>query len=287
MANFLKKSVLVTFHTLRAHKTLFISLVFLQLLILVLLFTHAFQAQLAIGKDIQQLGTQIQQANYNPDELKEGKPFVQDPLQMLQLYHSLKRNLLLFVVQFSSIFLFGQGILWLGTHRFLKKYSLRETAQQALKYFVTVLFFYGLFFLGAYFVLKSQVSTLDMQSLSAILRYLGYIFLGVYYLLTVALGVVHISAWKDFFLRWFALAVKKYYLCIPLLFFSLLPVAGAFLGIFYAVQIKSSFPLMMLFTAGVVVFLVLGRIFFMAVMQEMIPEKNLAVREAGHNERVN
>ena len=104
MANFLKKSVLVTFHTLRAHKTLFISLVFLQLLILVLLFTHAFQAQLAIGKDIQQLGTQIQQANYNPEELKEGKPFVQDPLQMLQLYRSLKRNLLLFVVQFSSIF---------------------------------------------------------------------------------------------------------------------------------------------------------------------------------------
>ncbi|MBI2666811.1 hypothetical protein HYX13_04320 [Candidatus Woesearchaeota archaeon] len=279
MIRLIKNSFSATLYAVRTHKKLFILLIFFQILVLVFLFTHAFQAQLAIGKDLQQLGLQIQQANYNPEELKAGKAFVQDPLQVFQLYRSLKKNLLLFAVQFGGIFLLGQGILWLGTHfLFRKNNELRkwnEFRQQIFKYLATVFSFYGLFFLVFYLVIKSQLSAMDAQILGTTLRYFGYAFLMMYYFLTMALAFLYIPEWKVFFNCWFQFAVKRYYFSLPIFIISLLPAAAGFYGIFYAVQIQSSFPLMLLFTLVFILFLVLGRIFFIASLRELASKEKI------------
>ncbi len=272
MKEILKQSWQTTTTLVKSNKKLVLLLFLLQLTLVVLLASHFFLAQLAIGGDLRLLAQEFQKTNLNPDELQEGKPFLQNPLTTLQIYNSLKRNILQFIFWFSLIFVAGEFLIWCLSHLLWLEKRWNIILNLLVKFLAATIFFLGLFFLGAYFLLKSQFLELDAVVLGQAFRYLAYAFLAVYYLYLVALTNLHLTSWKEFLQKWFRKAIINYYLTIPLLLLSLLPSVLTFSTLFYITQSQSqsSFLLMLISFLLFIFFLVVGRIFFLAMIK--LPE---------------
>lgn len=270
MIHLIRKALQNLLRSMRTEKKLWITLFFLQLVVLGVFLSLFLSTQLRAMQEMQVLLQQVQGANYNPSELQEGEPFLQDPLVVYQSYRALKEQLLKFLWQSSLLYLLGQGLLWLLTqslvHRLLQKPFARG---RYVLQFLGSTFLLALFFVASYLLIKKQFTLqMEITLFQQTLRSLVVVFVVLYYLVLCAYALPPIHSGKLFIKQWFFTAIRKYYVSIPLLLLSLLPAALSLAVIYYAL-LRSSFLVVSLCSLLFVALLFAGRIFWVFTVTEL------------------
>ena len=258
---YLKRGLKETFSSVKRHKLIFILLVILQLLALIT-FSYTFIIyQVKILENAQGITEAMQNANFNPDSIQAGEPFIKDIYSVYQNYDSLLEQMYQLLLWLFLLFIIFNGLLWIGSHYLFKeisrKISFTRTAIKFLALSSVLLFPLMLLF---YFLFKNNITLLSTYGW--VLLILTGI---VYYLLLVSLAFIHIKSWKEFLNQILNKGFKKIYLTLIVLIINLIIISGSI----YLIYLTSNQIILSIITVillGIV--LILTRLFWLACLQE-------------------
>ena len=258
---YLKRGLKETFSSVKRHKLIFILLVILQLLALIT-FSYTFIIyQVKILENAQGITEAMQNANFNPDSIQAGEPFIKDIYSVYQNYDSLLEQMYQLLLWLFLLFIIFNGLLWIGSHYLFKeisrKISFTRTAIKFLASSSVLLFPLMLLF---YFLFKNNITLLSSYG------WVLLILIGVvYYLLLVSLAFIHIKSWKEFLNQILNKGFKKIYLTLIVLIINLIIISGSI----YLIYLTSNQIILSIITVillGIV--LILTRLFWLACLQE-------------------
>ncbi len=265
-----------TSSAIQQHPGLTILLIVLQVVVLGAIIYSGVTYQLKILSDAQNIIIPLEQANYDPQQVEEGRPFLQDTQKIYQSYRSLLRNLIYAAIIFTLFFLVGNGMLWSLSHRLLGKYSWQHALKQGVKYLLIVLLLYVPIAIASYFYLRSiVVQQLATDNFSAALKIIIYVVLAAYYGVLAAAALLP-ATWKELPGLWLQVGIKKMYKTLPVLLINSIILAGLLYLMYLGMQPGQSFFLLIFSSLLVIVGIVLTRLFWISCLQEIAHETSAA-----------
>ncbi len=258
---YLKRGLKKTFSLVKRHKLIFILLIILQLLALIA-FSYTFIIyQVKILENTQGITEAMQNANFNPDSIQAGEPFIKDIYSVYQNYNSLLEQMYLLLLWLFLLFIIFNGLLWIGSHYMFKEISrkifLISTASKFLASSTILLIPLMLFF---YFIFKNNITLLS--SYGWVLLILTGV---VYYLLLVSLAFINIKSWKIFLKQILTKSIKKIHLTLIVLIINLIIISGS-IFLIYLSSDQIILSIITIILLGII--LVLTRLFWLACLQE-------------------
>lgn len=248
-------------------KRFFFLLILLQLITIVIFSAFIFDSQLKIVEDIQNFITPFDTANYDATSLEEGQPFLDEPLKIYQAQLLLKEHLTDLLVGLVVLYLVLEGLVWLFSHRFLRKFSWKNTGRIYLKFLAFSIIFFGLISLSSYFIFN--LTSLDLEAYKKSAGIFTLVFVVLYYFLFVNYALLPVVSWKLFFRKWFDIALGKISLTIPLIIIGLIVLGLIFAGMFYFIMYTQLVSVMILFLILFVIGLVFIRLAWIRMVGEL------------------
>ena len=271
--NYLKKSVHLTIAEIKHHPKLFLLIIVVQALLLITVAAVGITYQMKIVTDLQNVVNPLQQANYDPDSLQEGQPFLADLAGVQRSYQQLQQNILEAVLIVALLYGVVHSGLWALSQKLYHHLSWKKTGKVWIKSGVASLLVFSAFGLLSYHLLRNLITAaFDVTFFSQVAQYL-LITLGVlYYFLSIIYGIPTIH-WKKNLLAIYHLGIKKiHYFIIPLGINVVL-----MLGTLYLFSLTTAQPsFLIIILAGFLFIVTVGitRIFFLANVQEIYEKNN-------------
>ena len=258
---YLKRGLREVISSVKRHKLIFILLIILQLLSLIAFSYTIIIYQVKILENAKGITEAMQKANFNPDSIQAGEPFIKDIYSVYQNYDSLLKQIYQLLLWLFLLFIIFNGLLWIGVHYMLKeiskKFSFTGTAIKFLaSSFILILPLMLLF----YFIFKNNIAFLSSYGRAL------FILTGiVYYLLLISLAFIHVQSWKEFLKQILTKGFKRIHLTLIVLLLNLMLISGSIFLIYLASEqiILSIITIVLL---GIV--LIISRIFWLACLQE-------------------
>jgi hypothetical protein len=266
---YLKRGAKRTFQVIRKNKLLFISLIILQIIFIAMMAYTGYSYQIKILENAKGVMEPLEDANYDPENIKAGGEFTGDGLAIYKSYKNMRNNVLNMIAWMLGIFVIINGLLWTITHRMFGKINFKDFGNQLLKFIVTSIVFLVPYIIISYSILKGLLKAdMAIEAVSSAVRIATYVFMLFYYLMIVALAFIDIKSWKEFVKTWIKVGLKKAHWSLIVLLINLL----LFLASIYLLSInvdETTFGLMLLFSFILVVVVVLTRIFWIASLKEL------------------
>tara|TARA_Y100000310_G_C20642624_1_gene794816 strand:- start:327 stop:1106 length:780 start_codon:yes stop_codon:yes gene_type:complete len=254
---YLKRGFHNTIQAIKRHKTVFISLIVLQLIILILFSYLIVTYQVKILENSQEITQALQEANYNPDSIQAGEPFLKDIALVYNNYNSMMDDIGQLILWLLGIFILFNGLIWILTHYILKKTNLIQTA---IKFIASTIVLLGPITIVFYIILTKYVTTLALTW-----KILLIVFAIVYYFLLVSFAFLNIKSWKKFVKRIFILSIKKIHWTLLVLIINLILIAISIASIYYTINIIYLNMIFMLLFATI---LIITKIFWISCLNE-------------------
>ena len=255
---YLKRGLQQTFQAIRKHKVIFVLLIVLQLLFLIILSYLIIDYQVKILEDAQEITQAVQNANYNPDSIQAGEPFLKDIFVVYNNYDSMMDNIGQFILWLFFLFILFNGLIWVGAHYLFKK---TKVIKEALKFLVSTVVLLGPLLIIFYIILKKYINVL-----SSSWWILLTLFIIAYYLLLVSFAFLNLKSWKQFVKKIFVVGIKKIHLILLVLITNLVLISLSIALIYVTFnQIYISMITILLF----VITLILTRIFWIACLKNI------------------
>ena len=196
----------------RKNKVLFISLFIIQLIYFIVAASVLLHYQVKILENVKGVTTPLGEANYDENALQAGNPFLPNSGLVYSEYLSLKKNIAWLGWSEFFLFIFFNGILWIGSHHLLRKQT-KQTIKDLINQFGRFTISSGIFVLSFALISTFLVKTfywteISQGSFTQSGDALGVLFLFLYYFLSCSFAVLP-GNWKDFGKRFWVVAVKK------------------------------------------------------------------------------
>ncbi|MFH1276343.1 MAG: hypothetical protein ABIH82_04495 [Candidatus Woesearchaeota archaeon] len=270
---YLKRGLIDSWQSIKRHKSIFMGLIILQILFLISIAYIGVNYQMKIINNVQTITTSLENANYDPDLIEKGKPFIEDMFLVQSSYLSLKNNLMKFLIWLTALYLVFQGAFWLITHHITRKLNWIKIGMGYLKYIIISTLLMGSFLFGAYFVLKNLIiESADIDFVSSIAKNLAYASMVIYYFLAVAYSLLNKQSLKQFFKGWFACSIKKIHKTLPVMIINFALVTGT-LYLIYLLLLPERFIWMILSILLLSIIIVTCRLFLVSTIQVINSEK--------------
>jgi hypothetical protein len=265
--DFLKRGFNSTIRVIKKNKGLFFVLIGLQLLLIVLLIFVSINYQIKIIENAKTVIEPLQDANFDPESIKEGQPFMEDIVPIYKGYKSMVRYIWYYVSWLAGIFIVLNGSIWILTQRLFGK---KNYFKLALKFLSTSFVLLVPFFITAYLSLKWLLGLqLEVQNFSSILQIVFWAFFVLYYFILVTFAFIDISFWKNFFKKIYSVGIKRVYYTLIVLFINLVLIFIGLYSIYLTSNEEALFPLMILAATVLILIMVLTRIFWIACLKEI------------------
>lgn len=292
--NYLQESFQKALTAIRDHKVWFSGLLALQLIFLVSFLFLALIYQAQVLQQAQGVFQSVQGANFDPNALQEGQPFLENALALSQSYHDLLRNILEMGLVLAGLFLLLDGILWISSHSLLQreKIAWKEKAKiwgkQWLKFMLSFVMVYG--FIGGlgYVLFKLLIAQqVEVDFFGTIFKIIFYFFLTIQVLLLMAFALISAPSWREFLRQLIMISIKKFHHTLLILIINAFLLGGDLYFIYWSMDTQQPFYLLALFSLLLVLLMVLTRLFWIAGIQEIIiRHKNPIIQnthETDHN----
>jgi hypothetical protein len=270
---YLKTGLNKTFSIIKKKKKLFAILVIIQLVLLISIATIGINYQIKIFTHLQNVVQPLENANYDPDSIQAGDPFLDDLFAVQKSYQLLKKNLVELLLWITLIYLVLQGSAWILTHYLFHKINLYKSGKILIKFALSSLFILSIFLAVCYFILKSLIGQpVDVHFFSEITRYLLITF-GVFYYFLAIFYSMGKRNWKSNIKSVYILGIKKIHLILPIIIINSLFLLLAL----YVIDVSSAQQNFLVMVLGVIflgVILVLMRIFLVASLEELWKKVN-------------
>jgi len=270
---YLKRGWSWTIGSVRKHKLIFILLVILQLLALVAFSYTIINYQVKILENAQGITQAMQNANFNPDSIQAGEPFIKDIFSVYQNYNSLLEQIYQLLLWLFLLFIIFNGLAWLGVHCLFRKISMAGTVIKFLASSLALLLPLMLLF---YYIFKKNITLLSSSG------WMLLILAGlIYYLLLVSFAFINLKSWKEFLKQILKNGFKKIHLTLIVLLLNISLISGSIFLIYLASDqiFLSAITIVLL---GIV--LVIARIFWLACLQEEDQDEKKAA-QANNNDQ--
>ncbi|MDO8656316.1 MAG: hypothetical protein Q7K45_03680 [Nanoarchaeota archaeon] len=269
--------------SIREHKLLFILLILLQIGFLVALAYITITYQVKILNTAQEIILPLQNANYDPESIEQGKEFISEIAGIYQAYQALIQQIVRLALWWLGLFIVVNGVLWILSHQIMEKKSWKNLGKQWIKYAVATIVLLGPFLLVIYFLLKLIVrAQIDPDKFGQMLTYLMYSFGLMYYLMINAFASIQISSWKECVKHFFTTAIKKIHYTLPVLTINLALLSSTGYLIYYFMELNQNFALMMISSGIFIVLIVLTRLYWISCLRELTSTKISELQKPHH-----
>jgi len=250
-----------TLTVIRKNKLLFLILVIIQLLAVVTFTVIAAKSQLLLLEDLNQTLEPLQKANYDPQRVDTGQPFLEDMLPVLQSYAILKTHFINFIAWITFFFLVVNGVLWLGSHTLLVKYNVKQILNQWLYYLLAAIIGSAVLWAVGLILFKKLFSEIaSVGSLESTLTKLGIATVIVYYLMLAAFAHINKTNLKNFGLAFFK-SMKSLPRTLSYFSITTIVLGLCIYGIYMTSLIQQHFNLMIILVGLAIILVVIARLF--------------------------
>ncbi|MBI2112393.1 hypothetical protein HYT52_02560 [Candidatus Woesearchaeota archaeon] len=271
---YLKKGFIHFWSSIKENKRLVVSIIILQIIFLALAGMVGITYQVKIITDMNTIMGQLDTANYNPEELQKGEPFLENMFIIQRSYQSLQQNIIEGLSWMGALFIVFHGGLWLLSHHVIKKIPFNMLGRMFLKYLAVSIVLLGSFFSFAYFLLKDLITdAADVDFVATVTKYLVAGFVVVYYILIVFLTLLDEHTWKEFFRSWWKAAIKKILKTLSIVIISATFMLGSFYLI-YAYLSPDNVILILSFFLVLTLMLSVSRILVITTIQAILLKKH-------------
>ncbi|PIZ50808.1 hypothetical protein COY27_05825 [Candidatus Woesearchaeota archaeon CG_4_10_14_0_2_um_filter_33_13] len=269
----LKRGLHLTLNAIKQHKSLFILMVILQLILLFSVTYISINYQIKIINNAQQIMEPLQSANFNVTSIQAGQPFTTEILEVYQGYKSMIKYIWQLIFWLSSLFILFNGALWIISQRML---GYKNWKGQILKFLTTSIILIVPFFLAAYYLLKLFLGMeLAAEIFSIILQVVIWAFFVLYFFIITAYAFIDAKSWKEFVKSIYKVGIRRIYFTLIVTLINLVLIFLGLLLIYYTANEETLLPLMVLAALLFVVVILLTRIFWIACLKEINSEKNI------------
>ncbi|MBU0456550.1 MAG: hypothetical protein ABH824_00665 [Nanoarchaeota archaeon] len=277
---YLKKGLSRTIKSIKQHKWLFITLVFLQIIFIGLSANLAINYQIKILDDAKGIIEPLQNANYDENSLKEGEPFIEDFLSVNKSYNSMINNIIALIGWSLLLFIVLNGLIWILTSWIIEsnidwKRRLKDIWQPWFKIIVSLMLTIGPAAVILYFILQllSRLEIL-MENASVVLNSIITISSLLYFFIIVAFAFINEVSWKIFFKKWTLCSFKKIHKSLMVLLINIILILLSFYLVYLSIYQISSLGLLLISSLLIVFVIVITRIFWVSCLEEIKNEKN-------------
>jgi len=277
--DFLKQGLKKVIEAIKANKLLFITLFILQTIFLITISYASLHYQMEILEDARGIIEPLQNANYDPDSIQDGNPFLQDPLTVYKSYKSLINNILFMDLWLLFIFIIINGLIWTLCHQLLEGKSKLFSNLKNLGFIWSRFIIFSLILLSPllilfYFILTRTltfgISPQFFATLSIIILCSYFV---IYYFLLVSFAFIDEKRIKKLLHNIFTVAFKKIHFTLIVLVINLILIFINGYLIYLTFNKLQFFPLTLLLTIILITTLVLTKIFWIVCLKEIIRDK--------------
>ncbi|MDO8511308.1 MAG: hypothetical protein Q7S55_04020 [Nanoarchaeota archaeon] len=276
---YLKKGLRTTVNSIKRHRLLFALIVILQIIFVVSSLALGTQYLFKVLEDAQGIIVPLENANYDSQKIEQGESFTPDYASIYNSYRSMLKNVFLFLAGLAVLFLSLNGSIWLLSHWMLQerqqwRIRLKEGAQFLLKAWAAALLLLGPFAIISYYVLLHFIRiSQSFTNIAIVLKSLLIALLVIYYFFLVALAVAPHKPWKRFALTWIEFSISKFQKTVIAFFLIAVALLASFSVLYAAIEYGESVTLLLFLGLFCMVMVSLTRIFWIAAIQEIKPEK--------------
>lgn len=184
---------------IKQHQFLFLMLIVIQTIFIVAFAFTFLNFHLKILESAKGIIEPLQNANYDPDSIDAGKPFLDNPLQVYQSYRAMVRNMYQLMGSVLLLTLFFNGLSWAVSQQLLHhhRFSIKKIVEYWSKFAALFLTLIIPFLALCYFLVRMIALADDPSWLfSFYAKIAGFILVIVYYLGLVALSTM-IMPWRS------------------------------------------------------------------------------------------
>lgn len=275
---YLQKGVQKVLHGVREHPSLFLLLVLLQITFIASVAYITIQYQVQILNTTQDIIVPLQNANYDAQSIEQGQEFMTQVAGIYRSYQSLIHQVVLLALWWLVLFMVLNGGIWVISQAILAPEKItwkKMIVKPWLRYVIATLILLGPFLLILYFILKMMIrAQIDPQKFGAWVTYLLYSFGILYYFLINAFAAINATSLKELGRNFLKTALRKiHWTLIVLIINSTLLAACGYL-IYYFMEIKPVFALMMAASIVFIILVVITRLYWIACLQELIHQRS-------------
>ena len=270
---YLKEGFVHFWSSIKKNRGLVVGIIILQVIFLALVGMVGITYQVKVITDMNTIMDQLDTANYNPEELQKGEPFLENIFIIQRSYQSLQQNIIEGLSWMGALFIVFHGGLWLLSHHVVKRIPIKYLGKMFLKFLLVSIILLGSFFALAYFLLKDLITAAaDVNFVATVTKYLVAAFVVVYYILTVFLTLLDEPRWKDFFRSWWKTAIKKIHKTISIIIINATFMLGSFYLI-YTYLSPDNVILILFFFLVLTLMLSVSRIVVITTIQAILLKK--------------
>lgn len=270
--NYLKKGFQETIKAIKKHKTLFLILFILQLVLLASFGTVGYVYQIKILENVQNIVVPLQEMQTDQASLEAGQLFGPEIMEVYQSYQTLIKDIIYFLLWLAGLFLILNGVVWILAHKLVGRLKSWQARTQArLKFTAASVVIMGPLLVASYYIVRSLVGLeMDMESFSTAVKIISYVILAGYYLLLVSFAFIHLNSWKQFVKKFFKAGIVEIHLTVPVLVINFALIVGNVYLLYYLLTYHQSFALVILSTVLLVLILVLTKLFWISCLEEIV-----------------
>jgi hypothetical protein len=254
-----------TIAAIKRHKLLFATLFAIQAIFLIIIGIINVKYQLQIATSLQGLITPLQTANYNPDAIQAGTPFLKDIASFYQHYNSVLGGVQKLIAFQLLAFVAVGSWLWILPHFMFDDAHLKEWILAILKRTVTFLL---VIFSVVYVVLADTLSAVNNGAtphIGSVYGALAAFLVGTYFMI-VCLALPARSWWKSI-THAFTTGIAKIHYTLGTLLINAAILGGV--GYLVVLSVEWPFWLMILIIIVFISAFILTRTFYIAVMRTL------------------
>ncbi len=264
--------------SIRERKRLFLLLIVGQLLVLFAMGWVTVTHVNTIVEKTQSVLSQVDQANFDPEKIDAGQPFLNSLAPIYESYQIMKENIIRWLIWLLIICSGGNGLLWLGSHALVAKKS-SESGQKSRWHtllrlwlhfvLLTVGFFLSSVILFVLLVQSSFFNDPDQERLIFRIK-MAFALIGfLYYFFLCFAAQMNAPSWKSLFNSGCKAGMQRGYYSLPLLAI----LGGAILAAGYLLQLaleeSASFILLFLATILFTSMIVIARLVWISAQHEL------------------
>lgn len=197
--SYLQKNASKTFQEIRQHNFFFLILIAIQTIFIVAFAFTFLTFHLKILESARGIIEPLQNANYDPNSIDAGKPFLDNPLSVYQNYQAMVRNIYYLMSLVLILTLFFNGLLWAGSQHLVSNspFFIKRVAAYWVKFAAVFLALVIPFLMLCYFFIRIVTVADDPGGLFSLYAKIAvFILVIVYYYGLVALSTITMP-WKS------------------------------------------------------------------------------------------
>lgn len=262
---YLRSGFTQVMRAIRKHRVLFLILILLQTALLISSASVLLHYQVQIQQNAREVIQSLETANFNPEELRKGQLFLNNPGLIYSSYRLMINNLYYLGFFLLLLHLVLNGSLWIISHYLISGH--KNVQRQFLQFTVFTLILVVFFLFISKIILRTVVnpdgSSDQFTVVMKVILGLAFFF---YLLLLQALAVLS-SSWKTcFFEIW--LKIKQIRFTLPILIINFTVISITLYGIYFSLSTQYSL-LLVLITLILILNLVLTRLYWLACLKEL------------------